>query len=395
MIKAHKIRLYPTPEQANYFRRAGGVARFVFNWGLAEWRKQYEAGGQPSALKLKAAFNAIKHEQFPFVLEVTKTVSEGAFVNLGKAFAHFFRSVKKGQPRGYPKFKSRKRSLASFYIANDRIKFDGHWVQIPKLGWVNMTEPLRWEGKVMGATVSEAAGWWWLSIQVEVADPPLQRQDSQAVGLDLGLHDRATTSDGQRFENQKHLKASWRRLRGLQRSLSRKVKGSANYRKAQLKLSRAHFRVRCQRSDVLHKLTTKLCQEYRVIGIEDLNVSGMVRNHSLAQSISDAAFGELRRQLEYKGLWYGTVIQTVGCFFPSSQLCSECGWRNQALRLQDREWDCQNCSIHHHRDVNAAVNIRNEAVRLIRAGNGYIGTLNSPVDSIALAPSSDGVKLSG
>ena len=151
MLKAHKIRLNPTPAQAEYFMRAAGCARFVFNWGLEHWKAEDEASGKPSVVALKKHFNAIKREEFPFVLAVTKTVAEGAFMDLGTAFRRFFRGVKAGQSVGFPKFKSKKRSKPSFYLANDKIAFDDNGVKIPKLGWVNMTESLRFDGKVMSA----------------------------------------------------------------------------------------------------------------------------------------------------------------------------------------------------------------------------------------------------
>jgi putative transposase len=377
MTKAHKIRLNPTPAQESYFKRAAGIARFVFNWGLEHWKKKDQAGEKPSAFDLKKEFNALKVILFPFVLEVTKTVAEGAFINLGRAFTNFFEGRS-----NYPHFKSRKDARQSFYLANDQIKFKGHSIHIPKLGWVNMTEELRLAGKVMSATVSYEAGWWWLSVQVEM-EPPAQRPKTEVIGIDLGLHDLAVTSEGQVFENQKHLKAGLGRIQGLSKSLSRKVRGSANFLKAKCKLSRAHFRVKSQRDDATHKMTTQLARDYVVIGIEDLNVAGMVKNHNLAQSLNDAAFGEVRRQLEYKARWFGSRLQTVDRFFPSSQICSECGERKTDLTLAIREWTCESCGATHHRDVNAARNIRNEVLR--RLGSGYVESLNSPVDSLALA----------
>ena len=382
MIKAHKIKLNPRPEQEEYFKRAAGCARLAYNWGLAEWGREYEAGGKPSALELKKRFNAIKAEQFPFVKEVSKCATEQAFADVGAAFKHFFRRLKEGEEAGYPKFKSKHRTTPSFYLANDKIAFEGHQVYIPKLGWVNLAEELRFEGKVMGARVRCRAGQWWMAVAVEMEKPrPAEKQNT--VGVDVGITNLAVTSDGQVFENQEYLRQSLSRLGSLNAALARKEIGSRNFEKAKVKLQRAHYRVACQRDDALHKMTTGLCRNNAVIGIEDLNVKGMVRNRHLSRSLSDAALGELHRQLNYKAEWFGSIVQPVDRFFPSSQVCSACGKRKTELTLAEREWRCEGCGAHHDRDLNAAINIRNEALR--RLGSGYVESLNSPVEQRALA----------
>ncbi len=246
MQRAHRIRLNPTPEQEAYFRKAAGTARFVYNWGLSEVKRALDGGRPPAtALDLKARFNALKREQFPWVYEVTKCVVEGAFRNLGAALANFRaskRGERKGKKVGFPKFKKRKRNTGSFYLANDKFSVDGHWLNVPKLGKVNMTEPLHLAGKIMGATISERAGWWWVSIQVDLPrERPLHQ--GHAVGVDVGVKDLAVDSDGERFENQKPLRRAMGRLKRLQRRVSRRVKGSKNRRKARDKLGRAHYRV--------------------------------------------------------------------------------------------------------------------------------------------------------
>lgn len=366
MLKTHKIRLNPTPEQAEYFRRAAGVARFVFNWGLAQWQAEYGAGRQPTALKLKAAFNAVKGEQFPWVYDVTKTVVEGAFMSLGAAFHNYFLAQREGRSVGYPQFKSKKRHTQSFYVSNDKFEVQDHMIRIPKLGWVNMTERLRFSGKIMRAVVSYRAGWWWVAITVDVPHtPPLHT--GPAIGIDLGVKHLATCSTGQVFENQKHLKAGLRKIKQLHRAVSRKVKGSHNREKAIRRLAKAYFRVACRRRDMIHKMTTTLTQHASLIGLEDLNVTGMLKNHRLAQAISDASFGEIRRQLVYKAAWYGGAVQIVDRFYPSSKLCNGCGWRNAELTLSVRYWQCPQCQRLLDRDLNAAWNIRDEAIRLYAA----------------------------
>ena len=193
MIKAHKIRLHPTPEQATYFARAAGVARFVWNWALAEWDRQYEAGENPTALKLKKQFNEIRREQYPWTWEVTKNASDQPFLDLGKAWSTYFEGLKNGKRPGRPKFKSKKRSKPSFYLANDQCELGDHRIWVPKLGWVTMAENLRFTGRVTGARITKTAEWWFVSIQVELpAENPVMRP--AAVGIDVGLNRLATLS---------------------------------------------------------------------------------------------------------------------------------------------------------------------------------------------------------
>jgi putative transposase len=366
MIKAHKIRLNPTPPQAAYFRKASGIARFVFNWALSRWQERRVAGESVSVLTLKAEFNRIKATQFPWVYEVTKTAAEGAFMHLGVALSRFFSEHKKGKGMGFPKFKSKKRSMPAFYLANDKFHVDRHYIQIPKLGRVNMAEQLRFAGKIMSAVVSYRAGWWWVSIAVDIPRLPSMHQ-GQPIGIDVGIRQLATCSDGRVFENQKHLKTALQKVKRLQRSVNRKTKGSHNRAKATTKLARAYIQVYHKRQDAIHKMTTEIARSASVIGLEDLNVVGMLRNHHLAQAVSDASFGEIRRQIIYKAEWEGGVVQLIDRFFPSSRKCNTCGYHNAALTLKDETWNCSGCGIIIDRDLNAARNIRDEALRLIAA----------------------------
>jgi putative transposase len=378
MIKAHKIRLHPTPEQATYFAKAAGTARFCFNWALAEWKQQYEAGGKPSALALKKQFHAIRKQQFPWTYDVSKSVVEGAFMDVAAAFKNFFESLKTGKRRGYPKFKSKKRSRQAFYLANDRFAVGDHWVEISKLGRVNMAEKLRFSGKILCARVSKTASWWFVSITVELPD---EQHDNHhpAVGLDAGLNRLATLSDGRQFENQKPLRTLLRQLRQANKRLSRRTKGSKNWLKAKRKLARLHYRIACIRDDILHKLTTEIARSCGVVGVESLHVKGLIQNRKLALSFSDAALGKLLRLLESKVTHRGGQVVKVDRFFPSSQLCHKCGWRWENIALADRVFVCQNpaCCWCGDRDVNAALNILKEALRLIRlvdqagVGSGY------------------------
>lgn len=252
----------------------------------------------------------------------------------------------------------------SFYLNNDKFRVDGYSLYVPKLGLVNMTEPLRWEGKILSAVISEHAGYWFVSISVEVPHT-IPAHSGGAVGIDLGIKTLATTSEGEAFENQKHYRRNLGRIKGLSKGLSRKVEGSNNWWKNKKKLARAHYRVANQRQDSLHKMTTYLAQTYALIGLEDLNAKGMLANHHLAQAVSDASFFEVKRQLLYKSEQHGGYVQLVDRWFPSSKTCHHCGWVKEDLRLSDREWDCEQCGAPILRDYNAAQNIKEEAIRLM------------------------------
>ncbi len=363
MIRAHKIRLNPTLEQQVYFGKATGTRRFVFNWALSEWIRQYEAGEKPSAMSLKKQFNAIKGEQFPWVYDVTKCAVEGAFVDVGTAFKNFFEGLKKKRKVGYPKFKKKGKANESFYLANDKFSVSGHTIHIPKLGDVDMTERLRFDGKILSATVSLRAGWWWVSITVCLPDKA-HLPSHQAVGVDVGIKRLATLSDGTVFENQKPLHGLMSKLKRLNKSLSRKQKGSVNRDKAKLKLARLHYRIACIREDILHKMTTKIANNYGFVGIESLNVKGMMGNPKLAQALNDAALGRMLELLGSKVLTNNGVVLSVGRFYPSSKTCSGCGCVLQELSLSEREFVCPACSLVLDRDLNASINILKEALRL-------------------------------
>src|SRR2546427_4198932 len=227
-----------------------------------------------------------------------------------------------------------------------------------------MTEALRLQGKIMSAVISSRAGWWFISISVEVEhDVPIH--NGGAVGIDLGIKTLATTSSGVVFENQKHYRQSLGRIKGLSKGLSRKVEGSQNWWKQTRKLARAHYRVACGRQDTLHKMTTYLARNYALIGLEDLNTKGMLANHSLAQVVSDASFFEVQRQLLYKTEQYGGYVQLVDRWYPSSKTCHACGWIKEDLTLDERVWVCEQCGVITERDLNATLNIRTEALRLL------------------------------
>ncbi len=360
MMLAHRIALDPNNAQQTYFARAAGTARFAYNWALAEWKKQYEAHKadqnlpKPSQMALRRQLNAIKREQFPWMLDVTKCAPQFAIIQLGEAFKRFFC----GQNR-YPT--SRKKGVDDrFSLSNDQFSVDGSRMRIPNLGWVRMREPLRFTGKIMSATVSRKADRWFVSITVEVPDAShLSKAENQGtVGVDLGVCAMATLSTGEKIIGPKSHTALLDRLRRLSRSLSRKVKGSANRHKARAKLARLHARIADIRSDALHKLTSELARRFDTIGVEDLNVRGMMANRRLARSIADMSFYEFRRQVEYKADMRGGRVIVADRWFPSSKTCSGCGHKVESMPLPVREWVCPSCGTVHDRDVNAATNLK-------------------------------------
>ncbi len=358
MILGHKIRLVPSPEQEAYFQRACGTARFTYNWALAAWKREYEAGNKPSGRSLKKDFNAIRKAQFPWTYEVHRDCTAGAFDHLQSAFQNFFRALKAGGKPGYPAFKKKGRSKDSFSIANDKLQLQEGRVRIPLLGWVKMREALRFEGEVLGAVVSRRAGQWTVAIQVEGGDLKKARVSEGVVGVDLGLRASATLSTGEVITGPKALWRNLKRLRRLSRRHSRKERGSANGRKAALKLSRLHLRIANIRQDHLHKLSTRLVSENQAVGIEDLHVKGMVRNRKLARAISDEGWSEFRRQLEYKAGLYDTQVVVHDRWLPSSKGCSSCGNVKAALSLSERTYSCDVCGLVIDRDHNAALNLK-------------------------------------
>jgi len=375
VIIAHKIALDPNNAQATYFARACGVARFAYNWALDEWQRQYEAWKadnsrpKPSQAALRRQLNAIKREQFPWMLEVTKCAPQMAIIQLGEAFKNFFA----GRAR-YPQF--RKKGVHDrFTLTNDQFDIDGRRIRIPNLGWVRMREPLRFAGKIMSATISRVADRWFVSIAVDTEDPPKRKAENQgAVGVDLGVSALATLSTGEIITGPKPHKALLDRLRRLSRSLSRKQKGSRNRQKAKAKLERLHARIANIRLDALHKLTTEITRRFHTIGIEDLNVRGMVRNRHLARSIADMGFHEFRRQLEYKAERRGGRVVVADRWFPSSKTCSACGSVQEATPLSVRQWICPDCGTRHDRDLNAARNLATYAASSAVSACGEAGS---------------------
>jgi putative transposase len=296
--------------------------------------------------------------------DVSKCAPQEALRDLDKAFANFFRRVKekkagKNGKVGYPRFKSKKHGLGSFRLTGT-IRVFNKGIQLPRLGQLRLKEHgylPRGGVHILSATVSERAGRWFVSLQLEMEIPDPVRDEKPVVGVDLGINRMAQVSDGTYFENPRALKKAQKKLKRLQRVVSRRKKYSSNRHKAVRQLAKAHARVANIRKNALHQTTTYLTKTKSAIVLEDLNVSGMMKNHHLAQSIGDVGMSEFRRQLAYKGQWFGCEVLVADRFFPSSKRCSQCGTVKESLGLDQRSYQCENCGAVIDRDLNAAINL--------------------------------------
>lgn len=361
MNLTHKIRLYPNRQQTQALQRACGVARFTYNYALAQWKQEYEAGNKPTAMQLKKQFNAIKAEQFPWIYESPKDCNQQPFTNLNKAFQRFFKTK-----NGYPKFKKRG-ARDSFYISNDKASFVDKQIKLPLIGKVKLAEQPRFKGRIMSFVVSKDVDRWFVAVSYDLPQPSAKVQNTEVVGIDLGLTNFATLSDGTKIENPSFLHRLESKLKREQRRLAKKQKCSANRSKQRIRLAKTYRTIRNRRQDFLNKLTTLLAKTKQEIVIENLHVSGMLKNHRLAKSIANASWGEFRRQLEYKTKRFGSLLTVVDRFYPSSKICSICGFKADQLPLNIRAWTCPQCNNVLDRDSNAAVNLRNCSVQVGKA----------------------------
>jgi putative transposase len=355
MILSHKIALDPNLAQRKYCAQGAGTARFAWNWALHEWKAAYEAGEKVTEGGLRKKLNAIKRQEFPWMLDVTKVAPQHAIKCLGTAFQRFFAGTS-----SYPQPKKKGRK-DSFRADNGPGTFNvnGRYLTLPVIGTIKMHEELRFIGKLLSVTISREAHRWFAAIAVDMPDTPQVGQNQAVCGVDLGISRLATVSDGTVVPAVGSLKRELKRLRRCSRALSRKVKGSSNRRKAKHKLARLHARIKHVRLDVLHKTTTDLTSRFGTIVLETLNVKGMMANGHLARAVADVGLYEFSRQVEYKAKIRSGRVLRADPWYPSSKLCSTsgCDYKNVSLTLSERFWTCPLCGHKHDRDLNAAINL--------------------------------------
>ncbi|EEV43631.1 transposase (plasmid) [Enterococcus faecium 1,230,933] len=377
-LKAYKFRLYPTEEQEIFFAKSFGCVRKVYNLMLDDRKKAYEEVKNDSSKKMSFPTPAKYKEEFPFLKEIDSLALANAQLNLDKAYKNFFRD----KSVGFPRFKSKKNSVQSYTTNNQNgtvALIDNKFIKVPKLkSLIRIKLHRQPKGIIKSATISRhSSGKYYISLlcKEEVSELP---KSNSAVGIDLGITDFAILSDGRKFDNNQFTSKMEKKLKREQRKLSRrallaKQKGidlfeASNYQKQKCKVARLHEKVMNQRTDFLNKLSTEIIKNHDIICIEDLNTKGMLRNHKLAKSISDVSWSSFVTKLQYKADWYGREIIKIDKWFPSSQICSECGHKDGKKPLDIREWTCLICHAHHDRDINASINILTEGLRLHSIG---------------------------
>lgn len=370
VTRGYTTELDPTHAQYALFCQYAGIARYAYNYGLARKQEAYKHKEKmPTAIDLQKELTARKHDDLDWLNHASKWVVQNALRNLDEAFDRFFEKCKlkkqglwKGKC-GYPRFKSKHKGRGSFRLDNPVHVFDTA-VQLPRIGKVRLKEHgyiPTWGVKVLSATVSEKAGRWFVSVQVqeEQADP--LPATGPVIGIDVGITTLATLSDGRTFANPKALRSRLKALKRISRRHSKKQKGSSNRKKAQKKLARLHMRIAAIRKDTLHKVTSSIVaknkspeERPRVIVVEDLHIAGMLKNRKLSRAISDVGLYEFKRQLLYKSVQAGIEVKQVSRWFPSSKTCSNCGNVKEELSLSERVYICLECGYTADRDENAA-----------------------------------------
>ena len=373
-LKAYKFRIYPTEEQEIFFAKTFGCVRKVYNLMLNDRKKAYEEVKNDPSKKMTFPTPAKYKKEFPFLKEVDSLALANAQLHLDKAYKNFFRD----KSVGFPRFKSKKNPVQSYTTNNQNgtvALIDSKFIKVPKLkSLIRIKLHRQPKGMIKSATISRhSSGKYYISLlcKEEISELP---KTNSAIGIDLGITDFAILSDGQKIDNNKFTSKMEKKLKREQRKLSRrallaKQKGinlfeAKNYQKQKRKVARLHEKVMNQRTDFLNKLSTEIIKNHDIICIEDLNVKGMLRNHKLARSISDVSWSSFVAKLQYKADWYGREIIKVDQWFPSSQICSECGHKDGKKSLDIREWTCPICHTHHDRDINASINILTEGLRI-------------------------------
>jgi len=357
VLRTYKYRIFPSEEQQNLIANIFGQVRFVYNLGLETKISAYTGNKKNiDCFDLIKQIKELKDTECSWLKESPSQALQMALRNLDNAYTNFFRG------RGFPKFKN-KHEKQSFQLPQGvSLSENNKQIFLPKLKWIGIDLHRQFKGEIKTVTVSKTVtNKYFVSILVDnkqelPSKKPITEQT--AVGVDLGIKDLVITSDGKKFESKDFFKSAQRQLRVAQRSLSRKTKGSNHYKKQKIIVALLHEKIRNQRQDCLHKISRFLVDNYDTICMEDLSVSSMLKNRSLARAISDMGWRKLRTMIEYKSEWYGKNISIIGRFDPSSKMCSCCGKLNKDLKLSDRSWICINCGVEHDRDINAANNIK-------------------------------------
>ena len=361
MKKGVKFRLYPNGQQKKLILQTFGCCRLVYNKGLAMREEAYKQGEKVGYNQTSAMLTTLKQE-LAFLREIDSISLQQSLRDLDRAYTNFFQKRAK-----YPKFKSKHDNHQSYRTLNqgNNVRIVGNYIKLPKLGYVKVRQSMA-VGKINNVTIERTpSGKYFAVLNVEF-EPTYERNNFGVIGIDVGIKEFYTDSNGNVVDNPKHLERTTKKLIREQRRLSRKIKGANNRRKQRIRVAKVHEKITNQRNDFLHKLSTMLVRENQTICIEDLKVKNMLHNHKLARSIGSASWSKFFEMLEYKSVWYGSMVVRIPTNYPSSQTCGCCGYKNALVKnLSVRKWECPVCHEHHDRDINAARNILNKGLQLV------------------------------